>query len=540
MRVLVKEGDAILSDLTFEDEEVYVGSDPECGIHLPDEQIGDKIAVIASSGNSGWHIQNLDTTHVIRLNGQPLLEQGPLSPGDTVSVADYLLEMQLAVSLEDQVVEDRRLGAEELAQIRKYPLPAGSIVKRHFEGITIIRDQLDLAADMGVAISHCRDIHDLVDVCLGLLLKTFSARMVWIGMRRQGKGELEVVGGRLPSGESCSTNAMIDLLSYRCCERGQHICVRKVRDMQDIGSAMAVPISVGHHTYGMLYVDRAPKTKRFQIPDLDLLTAFSSTVAAKLTAILQGIAHREAALSATEVSMIHEIQTRLDPKNIPGFKHFKFAAYTRSGQDMPGDVYDIMRRPDTAITALLLGHVRETGATLALSMARLQATFRVAMLHNNPPHAFARALNWLMREQKDTSIVDLMCMLIDEPSGKINYTRAGKIGAFVVDPRGEPRKIPTADGPSLGAVPGYEYISAVDQLAAGETLAVYTRGVATACNAQGERFGEMHFINLVCDGFGQPPAVTIQDLSDEMHQFLEDGKHPNDMTLVLLQRNTSH
>jgi len=538
MRVLVKEGDSVLADLTFEDEEVYIGSEPTCAIHLPDMRVRARSAVIAPSARGGWHIENLDSESPIFVNATTLTDQAPLVDGDEITLHDYLLKVFLDAGFEQYMteVEEARLGAEDLAKIRKHPLPAGSIVKRPFDGITMVKSQLDRASDLGVEVSHCRDIHELIEISLGLLVEVFNARAAWIGIRRQSQGDLEVVGGRLRSGQSCGTNPLITLLQYRCCDRNQHICVRKVRNQEGIGSAMAVPLSTQNGTFGLLYVDRAPGAKRFQIPDLDLLTAFGSTVAAKLSAILQDRLQREAAVSSTEVSVVHAIQTKLDPKSTPTWDNMQLAAYSRSGQETPGDVYDVMQRPDTEITALLLGHVRATGASLALSMARLHSTFRVAMLHNDPPHAFARELNWLMYNEKDPALVDAICVLVDAKTGKTQHCRAGKIGAFVVDPRGEPRKLPVADGPSIGAVRNYEYISKVDQLAEGETLAIYSRGVATAINGQGEKFSEARFIALVCDGFNQSPGLTIQDVSQELSDFFHEGKHPDDITLMLLRR----
>ncbi len=537
MQVRLTKDEAVLTELNFDDErEIYIGTDADCAIQLPDEQPGDRIAVIAPTGDGSWHIENLDSQTPIQLNGHSLTEQAPLNDGDAVQMGDYVVQIALTHTVEDQATEESRLGVEELAKIRRFPLPVGSIVKRSFEGVTVNREKLDKASEMGLAIARCRDIHELVDTCLGLLTTHFDARVSWIGMRRKSHGELEVIGGRLPSGGSCGSTPLVELLLYRCCERGQHVCIRKVRDQAEIGSAMAVPISAGQNIFGMLYVDRATRVRRFQIPELDVLTAFASTVATKAKALLTDMAEREQAISDSEISVVQKLQTLLDPKDAPVIKGFKFAAYSRSGQEMPGDVYDVMRRPDTQLTAMVLGHVRQQGAALALSMARLQATFRVAMLHNDPPHAFARAMNWILHEHEDSSIIDMMCILIDGPSGKINYVRAGKIGAFVVDPAGQPRKLPTADGPSLGASPDYQYASNIDQLAPGETLAVYTRGVATALNAEGQRFGETHFIELICDGFGQPPSATTQDLSDEMAHFLKHGSHPHDMTVLLLHR----
>ncbi len=536
MRLLVKEGDAVLADLTFEEEAVTIGSDSGCAVVLPDQNLAPEIAIVAPTGDGKWHIEKVSGAESLQVNRQLIGEQAPLNEGDHVTIQNYLIEFHLSAALEEHVVEDGHLGAEDLAKIRQFPLPAGSIVKRHFDGITMVKDQLDLASNLGVQVSHCRDIHELIDISLGLLLKAFSVRMAWIGIRRHPYGELEVVGGRLPGGQVCDNSPLIPLLQYRCCERGQHICIRKVRDQAEIGSALAVPLSAGKHCYGMIYVDRRPRTKRFQIPDLDLLTAFGSAVTAKLNELTQQRQQREAAISATEVSIVQDLQARLDPKSTPNWPNFLMAAYSRSGQETPGDIYDVMRRPDTEVTAFLLGHARSRGASLALTIARLHSTFRVAMLHNDPPHVFARELNWLMYDEKDPVIVDEMCVLLDAPTGKVQYCRAGKIGAFVVDPRGEPRKLAAADGPSVGAVRNYEYLSKTDTLAPGETLAIYTRGVATATNAEGERFSEARFIEMVCDGFGQAPAVTVQDISEELSAFFSKGRHPDDITIILLQR----
>lgn len=534
MRVLVKEGDALLADLTFEDEEITIGSDPQCAIQLPDQRVPPQSAAVHPRPGNTWELENLLAEDHVQHNGQPVGRRSPLSDGDQITLYDYQLEIRIEQDLEATVVEDTQLSLEELARIRKYPLPAGSIVKRHFEGMTLVQAQLDQAFALGIQVSTCRDIHELIDRSLGLLLEVFEARMAWIGIRRTPEGELEAVGERLRSGHTPAKNPFLEGLVYRCCDRGQYVCVRKIRDQADIGSAMGVPLSTPAGRLGLVYVDRAPRAKRFQIPDLDLLAAFGSAVSAKLNTLLAGQRQWESEINATEIGVAHAIQSLLDPKNPPEWPNFRVAAYSRSGQDQPGNVYDVMRHPDTGITAFLLGHVRAQGAVLALSLARLHATFRVAMLHNDAPQAFARELNWLTHESQQRSLVDLMCLKLDPPTGKIQYARAGRIGAFMVDAQGQPRKLTPADGPSVGAAPNHPYPAAKDCIAPGETLALYTRGVATALNQDGQRFGENRFIELVCDGFGQLPGTTVQDISDEFAEFFADGRHPDDITVILL------
>ena len=46
----------------------------------------------------------------------------------------------------------------------------------------------------------------------------------------------------------------------------------------------------------------------------------------------------------------------------------------------------------------------------------------------------------------------------------------------------------------------------------------------------------INFIELICDGFGQSPAATIQDVTYELTTFFENGRHPDDITITLLHR----
>ncbi|UCD28384.1 MAG: SpoIIE family protein phosphatase [Planctomycetota bacterium] len=535
MRIMVREGETLLADLFFEEEEITIGSQPDCSIHLPDMRISPRNALIVLEGDE-WRIENLDPVSKIMVNNHVLTERKILHNDDEVVLRDYMLRVYLDAEIDHRIVEEPQLTTEELAEITKYPLPPGAMVKQRTDDISLDQKKLERISQATVELAGSRDIHELVDVTLRLMLSIFQARVAWIGIRRKFRGELEVLAGRLRSGQNYGTNPLIDLLQYRCVERTQHICVRRVREYENVGTAMAVPLSVIGGTLGMIYVDRAPKTKRFQIPDLDFLSVISSHIAARLYAIVQQRIQRDAKVQSTEVDVVSTIQTYLDPKSSPDLDNLQLAAYSRSGQENPGDVYDVMQHPDTKITSFMLGHVNATGALLALSMARLHSTFRVGCLHNDPPHALARAFNWLMYDEKDPSTVETVFLFVDPPSGKIKYTRAGKIGAFIVNNQGLPRPLQGLDTPPIGQVRNYEYVSWMEQLAPGETLALYSRGAASSTNIEGERFGEKRFIEMVCDGFCQTPSTTIEDISSELSSFFEDGRHPDDISIVLLHR----
>ena len=134
---------------------------------------------------------------------------------------------------------------------------------------------------------------------------------------------LDVIGGKLSTGKVFESTPIVEYLMYRCLERTQHICIRRVRDQKDIGSAMAVPLAVGKKTIGMVYVDRRPKVKRFQFPELETLSALAAQIAAKAGTIFSGMAKRSAEMSSAESALLRELQAQLDPKSTPNWENLQ-------------------------------------------------------------------------------------------------------------------------------------------------------------------------------------------------------------------------
>ena len=89
-----------------------------------------------------------------------------ITNGDEIELYDYLIKVYLDADLSSHVVEDPRLSTEELAKVKQFPLPAGSVVKRHFDSVTLTTGQLDLVAKLGMEISGVRDLHELIEIAL--------------------------------------------------------------------------------------------------------------------------------------------------------------------------------------------------------------------------------------------------------------------------------------------------------------------------------------------------------------------------------------
>lgn len=534
MRIIVKEADVILAERSFDDEAVYIGSQPGCAVHLPSTSISPHHLLLTPGEDGGWTVESLAHDPAATVGSNTIGERRPLSDGDCIRIENYSVEVRLDDSAEARAA-DERLSPTDLAEIKKYPLPPGSFIKKTGDPVQLSAAHLPRVARAGLELGRCADLHQLVDVTLTHLLQGFRGRCAWVGLRREARGDLEVIGGRYASGESVGAPALAEHLRYRCIERGQSILIRRAEDAV-IGSALGAPIHTSLGTLGMIYVDVRKTTRRLGTQDLDAFLVAAAQVGNQLEEILRQAVAQVSKVSSTALAVCREIQERLDPVNLSSWPGYATSAFSMAGQEVSGDVYDIFKVPGKDVGGLLLANVRAEGSVLPMFMSQVHAAFRMAMLHDDPPHVFMRALNYLIAGRTEDEYVGCFVVVLDPARGVVRHCRAGRIGAIVIDAQGNPRPFGTIAMPAAGVQKGFEYTAAEETLPPGDTLVLYTRGVTTAYNASGERFGEKRFINALCDAFGQPPAAMLSDLKADLEPFVHGGHHPDDMTVLLVRR----
>ncbi|BBL79996.1 hypothetical protein RxyAA322_18500 [Rubrobacter xylanophilus] len=180
-----------------------------------------------------------------------------------------------------------------------------------------------------------------------------------------------------------------------------------------------------------------------------------------------------------ELSRAARVQAELLPVGAPELAGFELEARCIPAREIGGDFYGWLR-PDPRTLTLTLGDVMGKGMPAALLMATARAVLR-ALSRQNPPE---RALNLAARALEDDllrsgSFVTLFHAQLDLPSGTLSYVDAGHGHAFVRRADGSTGRLP-GGGVPLGTVPGYAYREGTLRLGRGDTLVVYSDGLAEA------------------------------------------------------------
>lgn len=522
-----------VAEVACAQDPIYIGADDDCALRLPNVEAGPR-AVVSPGQDGAWVVESDSETCELTLNGIALEGPSPLRDGDRLEILDFTVEATL-----DPVVVDQPMRAttsiESLTRFVKFQLPHGSLVRRPDDPITIPPQYLRKMGQLNLKLAQLSQPEQLISTALGELLETFHGHRGWVGVRRVNYGPMDYVEGGLRSGESSDLSDIGEKLKPRVLDRNQYVLLPHIAPDKP-GSIMAGPFCGPDCVLGMAVLETGDTGRVFTSADLDMFITMMNMFGVQLHAIFAQIVKvREVTLDG-EVNVAHAIQAKLTPRMLPQWEGLQFGAFREPGKDRTGDVYDVMRLSNK-MAGFFVAHTSARGAMPSMLMAQAQATFRSCAMHLDSPHLVMRALNHLLYDGLGDRPLDCFVGYIDPGTGDMRYAQAGRMGSYIISGRGEERTLtPNPPTPSLGMEkqPAHPTLSA--RLVEGESLALFTPGVTTACDKNGETFGEDRFVNILCDGFGQLASSMLKEMLNDLRAFTAGGSQPDDITVLLAHR----
>jgi serine phosphatase RsbU (regulator of sigma subunit) len=213
-------------------------------------------------------------------------------------------------------------------------------------------------------------------------------------------------------------------------------------------------------------------------------------------------------------------------------KTLEYAGGCIQARQVGGDYYDFLElRPGRL--ALVLADIAGKGISGALLMANLQANLRsqyaVAL---EDLRRLLKSVNQLFYENtSDSSYATLFFADYDDSSGRLRYVNCGHLPPLLLRADGQLERL-SATATVLGLFEKWECSVAEVQLAAGDTLVLYTDGVTEAENFQDEQFGESRLIETMLAQRHLPVRSLLEAIVETVQKFSE-GEQADDITLVL-------
>lgn len=251
--------------------------------------------------------------------------------------------------------------------------------------------------------------------------------------------------------------------------------------------------------------------------------------------LILGLELKDKLLAHEELQAGRAVQNALMPERSPAVPGWQLWLFTRSANEVGGDLLDFIRFDGTRY-GIVLGDVAGKGLSAALFSAKLQATLRAIVPDARSLQSLGRKLNQIFCSSGLRSVfASLNYLEIRPDSGQVRVLNAGHFPPIIVRGRGVESLM--KGGPALGVVPDGEFTEQSVDLGMNDSLLVYSDGLTEAQSVAGEFYGEERFLSFL-PGIATVPAFRFGErLVAEVDRFIGDGRASDDLSIVILKRS---
>lgn len=285
MRLLIRQKGQVFNELRFREGPIYIGRHMGSQIFLPDRSVSRQHAVIYVSSEKKWVVEDLDSANKTFLN-RVAIHKKPLKDGDTIKIGDFSIK----VYLEDGSVEVEKKTSIHLddtvanvdpdihTQIRTPDAPDAPKIR-----LPAKRSQDFLKASRIFA--GIRKFDRLHRQILDMVFAQFTASVVWVGLRHQSQGDLDIDGGRKITTETIKRDHLVMAPKItEAIDKSRYILIPQL-PRGETRSIIIAPVMSGKKCYGAVYACNSKQYKPYDMMDLDYLMLLTIQAAAVIEAL---------------------------------------------------------------------------------------------------------------------------------------------------------------------------------------------------------------------------------------------------------------
>jgi len=291
MHLIVKQADSTINEFQFTAGPVHIGRHADSQIFLSDRAISRHHAVIFSTNDGKWMVEDLDSTNKTYLNDRAI-HKTELKTGDSLLIGDFTIEINLEdnigakgqrpINLEDTLttsshgLEDTMSGTLGLGQVI-----VRRIDSKHAPDLKLPAKRVREFMEATDAICKSNALDEVLHVLLNIAVKQLSPFHVWCALRNQPTGSMTCHAGKQRGGTAVELadiklsekiNEAIDKGFFFLFPR---IPAAESEQAEPIHSAMIAPIMSLAGCLGVLYIDNAMDHEHYSLSDLDYLILIS-------------------------------------------------------------------------------------------------------------------------------------------------------------------------------------------------------------------------------------------------------------------------
>ena len=283
---------------------------------------------------------------------------------------------------------------------------------------------------------------------------------------------------------------------------------------------------------GVLYLDSREKGTLLSQATREALETLAAEAA---VAIENARLYREAVEKRridNELQIASQIQQALLPRSRTRGSFYDASGTSIACRAIGGDFFEYIDLPDGSF-GFALGDVSGKGPPAALLTAMLQGMFSTqAFAPVEPAEMMTRVNRALLARGIESRFATIFYAIL-RADGRLTYCNAGQNPPLLFSASGV-RKLETG-GMIVGLFPHASYEQEDVQLAAGDSLAIFSDGVSEALNAGGDEYGESRIQEAVAPNWLEPSDVVLQALLGSVRGFAQGAAQNDDVTALIVR-----
>ena len=286
MRVLVKQSNGNTKELQFTEGPISIGRGTNNHVFLPDRGVSREHAVINSTDDGKWIIEDLGSSNKTYLNDKAI-QKAEIKHGDCLRITDFTLEIILKkqAQAEEPIHPEDTLHLEAALTVPKHETVVRRPDAQHAPAMRLAARRLTDFSKAAERIFQTVSLDELLLTLLDITLEQFSAYHVWCALRKQPAGPMTCHGGKRRDGAPVQLNELqLGQKITQAVEKGQYFVLPSVSAQVEakgrIRSAMVAAIMRPTGCFGVLYVDNAMIHEHYSLSDLDYLMLIAMHTAA--------------------------------------------------------------------------------------------------------------------------------------------------------------------------------------------------------------------------------------------------------------------
>ena len=276
--------------------------------------------------------------------------------------------------------------------------------------------------------------------------------------------------------------------------------------------------------------------------EVEVLAKSFATLSAKTLDYVEKIKHvtAEKERIGAELNMATAIQASQLPRLFPAFPtrtEFDIFASMTPAKEVGGDFYDFFLIDDDHI-ALVMADVSGKGVPAALFMMVSRVLIKSHLQNGESPSEALDNVNNQLCESNDAQLfVTVWLAVMEISTGKCVACNAGHEHPALRRAGGQFELVSYRHSPAVAAMEGIHFKQHDFQLYPGDSLFVYTDGVAEATNSNNELMGTDRMLAALNREPDAAPQTILCNVMDGITAFVDGAEQFDDITMLCLRYN---